>query len=87
MSWSDHLTSAQREELLTLRNLRHRTIQEVGIASLEVARTEDVLALAKNNLRTGQIAVRELEDRIVMRTRLFLGDRDDDFQVVDINDL
>lgn len=87
MSWQRLLTDAQREELLTLRNFRYRTIQQVGIASLEVARAEDVLALAKINLKTGQVAVRELDDRIAMRLRLFLGENADKFSVVDIDEL
>lgn len=87
VNWKDLLTAIQREELLTFRNFRYRTIQEVGIASLEVARAEDVLVAAKANLKTGQVAVREIEDRIAMRIRLFLGEHADEFDVVDIDDL
>lgn len=87
MTWQSLLTDAQREEILTLRNFRHKTIQQVGLASLEVARAEDVLTAAKGNLKAGQIAVGELDDRISMRLRLFLGDHADEFDVVDIDDL
>lgn len=87
VTWQQLLTEAQRDELLTLRNFRYRTIQEVGMASLEVARAEDVLVAAKANLKTGQVAVRELEDRMAMRLRLFLGEHADKFAAVDVDDL
>lgn len=87
VTWQELLSSSQRDELLTLRNFRHRTIQQVGLASLEVARAEDVLGAAKGNLKTGQVAVRELEDRIARRLRLFLGENADKFSAVDIDDL
>lgn len=87
MKWSSLLTDAQRDELLVLRNFRQRALLQVGSAYLEVARAEEIVVAAKQNLKVGETAVRDLESRIAMRLRLFLGEHADRFGAVDIDEL